>query len=334
MKPATLALWLCVAIALPASAQTLAPSPDPRLDLDRDGIADSLEQVLLERFLPQFRISAGECDVAPALFRPGREPIVEHRDGTIYGQVFPRTPHSTDAGSLIELHFYHLWQKDCGKPSHPLDAEHVSVLVRAGSTEAGLNDWKALYWFASAHQGTLCDKSHAASASKVQAIDSGAVVTISAGKHASYLEPVLCDQGCGADRCDDSSPLQVARVINLGEPGHPLNGSEWTDSQRWLLRQKMNSEFPDEVLAALQAQGSDGVLLTRSLPRGTQQTIKTAGTTANALTAASDATCHALDKSDQHTANALDASAHVVGNALQKAASSTGRFLRSGKSRD
>ena len=327
-------MCLVFAVALSASAQTSARGPDAA-DLDRDGIPDRLEQSLLERFLPQFRLSAGECDVAPALFRPGTEPVIEQRDATIYGQVFPRALGSNGAGTLLELHFYHLWQKDCGKPPHPLDVEHVSVLVRSGSLDAPASDWKALYWFASAHQETVCERSHAAPASKVQAIDAGAVVTISAGKHASYLTPALCDRGCGADRCNDSFPLAVSRVINLGEPSHPLNGLEWIDSPKWLLHRKMSStDFPDEMLAALQAQQDDGYLFTRSLPRGTQQTIKTAGLTAAALANANDATGDALDTADQHTTKALGTSAHAVGNALHKAAWSTGKFVGAGKPKD
>ena len=225
------------------------------LDEDADGIDDALEQALLERFLPDFRIGEQECDLRPARFEAGSiTPRRVARDGTIYGQVSP----GPRGGGELELHYYHLWNFDCGASSHPLDAEHVSALVRAdgagaGTTGTPAGGWTATYWYAAAHEDTACDASHGARATSLDATTQGPVVWISEGKHASFLDPGVCEKACGADRCDRAVPLAVAAVVNLGERGAPMNGAAWTASDAWPLADKLGTDFDDEVLAALDA---------------------------------------------------------------------------------
>ena len=47
---------------------------------------------------------------------------------------------------------------------------------------------------------------------------------------ASYLNETLCERGCGADRCQEMIALRRGRLINLGESGHPMNGSLFVSS--------------------------------------------------------------------------------------------------------
>jgi len=330
MNLAKLALALCLGVCASAVGQTAARPAQSRADLDRDGVDDAVEQSLLERFLPHFLVSAGDCDVAPSLFLQGAlDPVALVQDGTIYGQAFTKsTSVPGQKGVLVELHFYHLWQHDCGKTAHSLDVEHVSALITASSMSAPTTDWVALYWYASARQGTTCDRSHAAGAGLVHAIDRGPDVTVSAGKHASYLDTALCQQGCGSDHCAGLQPLSVPRVVNLGEPDAPMNGSDWTASPLWVLGDKMNSDFPDVVLAQLQVSGNNQFLPIRPDTPGIQVAVSA---TASALATAGESTGRALDSAQRHTGDALDTSARSVGSALRKAASSTGKFLGSDK---
>ena len=129
-------------------------------DADRDALADDLEQSLLEKFRPTFILSAGECDRLPATFLPAaKDPVAGAQNGTIYGQAF-RRPTPRFAGDSVELHYYHLWGRDCGRRGHRLDAEHVSVIVNApSSVESPLADWIAKAWYAAAHENTVCDVS-------------------------------------------------------------------------------------------------------------------------------------------------------------------------------
>jgi hypothetical protein len=95
-----------------------------------------------------------------------------------------------------------------------------------------------------------------------------------------------------------------------------------------VLRDQMDSDFPEVVLAELQVNGNDQFLPIRSAPPGIQLA---AVATANAFSTAGENTGHALDSAQRHTGDALDTSARSVGTALRKAASSTGKFLGSDK---
>jgi hypothetical protein len=89
-------------------------------------------------------IAEEDCSAAPAEFVPNLlAPRVAAENGAIYGQVFPRR--QDRSGTLVEIHYYHLWSKDCGQRGHPLDAEHVFVLVQVTDSNEG---WRPLFWYA------------------------------------------------------------------------------------------------------------------------------------------------------------------------------------------
>lgn len=299
------------------------------VDSDTDGLSDALEQSLLEQFVPAFQVGAHDCSVRPAEFRPNVElPTVDAEDGTIYGQAFPVRAHG---GREVELHFYHLWRADCGAHGHPLDAEHVAVLLRAAGDE-----WKALYWFAAAHEQTVCDVSQIARASTLHAETRGARVWISPGKHASYLDARLCSAGCGADVCEQMVPLATKRVVNLGEVGHLMNGSEFVGADGWRLAQKMQqSNFPEEPLTRLERlpdteiawfhpgrhpmQGVIGISSTTegSIGKGANETGSSLGmageSTSDAISVAGDSTGNAVETSYRKTRHALGKMGRAIG---------------------
>ena len=150
-------------------------------------------------------------------------PEIQEENGTIYAQVSPAQT-STAAAPVAEIHYYHLWGKDCGSHGHPLDAEHVSVLVRASGMDTAPAKWRAIYWYAAAHENTVCDVSQISRASTINATDRGAKVWISPAKHASGSDERLCQAGCGADKCEAMVALSSGKLINLGEPDAPMNG--------------------------------------------------------------------------------------------------------------
>ncbi|HET7873828.1 MAG TPA: hypothetical protein VFL42_15035 [Terriglobales bacterium] len=279
------------------------------LDSDGDGLRDDKEQALLEKFRPTFMISATDCSIRPARFEPDRAvPKPVKPDGTIYGQVFPIHESNT-----IEIHYYTLWSSDCGRIKHPLDAEHVSVLV---VQEQGTEP-RALYWYAGAHEGTACDISSGARANAIGAEDRGPSVWSSSGKHALYLRKNMCSHGCGADFCEDDIELaQNGPVINLGELNAPANGSLWITSPAWPLSTKMDSDFPATVMARLDATSGETVATLRgsSSVRGTIQ--------------GSGAALDGAGIGAQHTAAALDTANGHTSRSLGKATKATGRSLR------
>jgi hypothetical protein len=145
------------------------------------------------------------------------------------------------------LHYYHLWAVDCGRLSHPWDVEHVSVLVRGG---------RAQFWFAAAHQDTVCDAGHGARAKTLHAEERGANVWISEAKHGSFLNQSKCSRGCGGDRCQAATrEMPYAPVVNVGEPGRPLNGALWTASKVFPFESKMKAEFSAPLIAQIDRKG-------------------------------------------------------------------------------
>jgi hypothetical protein len=300
-------------------------------DSDRDGLSDQFEQALLERFAPRFHISAGDCDLAPAEFlADSPDPRVKARNATIYGQVFPVTRH-VGAGSFVEIHFYHLWAQDCGMNGHALDVESVYALVRADSNELPPHAWFAEFWLAAAHETTLCDVTNGARATALTAVDRGPDVWVSRGKHASFLGEKLCSKGCGRDKCDGAQLMRISALVNLGEPGAPMNGAAWSQSTAWPLASKMLPRYTSALMADLPAGAEVGLVSARDVVRGGRSTIKVAARTYGWLVAANTRTEEFL------LAGATGAAAGVVaarnsagkaGRGLKAASAATGKWLR------
>jgi hypothetical protein len=335
-------LLFIVALLTPTVSRNAAaqePEQAAAADSDHDGMSDALEQALLTQFVPAFMVGRHDCSELPAEFEPNMKvPTVKAEDGTIYGQVFPAKS-SSGALPVAEIHYYHLWRSDCGPHGHHLDTEHVAVLVSASESQSGSAKWKATYWYAAAHENTVCDVSQITRASTLHAEERGAKVWISPGKHASYLNERLCQAGCGADRCVDMVALRPGKIINLGETGHPMNGSVFIASSEWPLIDKMSeTNFPPEPIARLNqlpetdiAWFNAGRHPTRQIvavsssteqaiaggARHTTSALSGAGTsTDTAISVAQDDTGNALQKSYRHTKHALGASARYVDEAL------------------
>jgi hypothetical protein len=297
-------------------AFTQQPAP---IDSDHDGLSDALEQRLLIQFKPAFQVGAHDCSNIPAQFEQGvLAPKVEVEDGTIYGQVF-LAKSSTGPKPVVEIHYYHLWKTDCGRHGHPLDTEHVSTLVRADSSDLDSAKWHAAYWFAAAHENTVCDVSQIARASTLKAEDHGPKVWISPGKHASYLNEILCERGCGADRCDQMKALSKGKLINLGEPGRPMNGSLFIASGHWPLADKMStSNFPSDPLSRLEQLPDTDIAWFRSGHHPAQGVIALSSNTEQAIADAGGNTSDALHSAGDNTSTAISVAGDSTGNALQK----------------
>ena len=140
---------------------------------------------------------------------------------------------------------------------------------------------------------------------------------ISPGKHAAYLAKSLCNHGCGADQCEAMKPMQTSRIINLGEPGHPMNGSDFVASKAWPLEQKMShTDFPPEPIARLDA-----------LPPGDIAWFSAGRHPAQGVIAVSYTTGEAIAGSGQNTDAALALAGDKTGNALQKSYRNTKHAL-------
>lgn len=296
----------CTYLALLPAAFAQAP-----VDSDHDGLSDAEEQVLLEQFRPTFFVSASDCAIRPARFKPGQEvPESTVKDGTIYGQVTP-VPNS----DRVEIHYYTLWEQDCGRNGHPLDAEHTSTLVAYDKEKRP----KALYWYAGAHEDTACNISSGSRAEALGAEEHGPTVWSSNGKHALYLRKEMCGHGCGADSCADDIELpRHSDVINIGERDAPMNGAQWTRSNHWMLSGKMDTDFPPETVARLDATSGETVL-TLGGSSAFRGTIAVSDTVLGGVATGAEHTGAALDTANTHTSSSLGTATRATGRSLKKA---------------
>jgi hypothetical protein len=301
-------------LALPARAQ----------DTDHDGLSDAFEAALLQQFAPRFMVSSHDCSGQPALFAPlSSIPETIRENGTIYTQAFPRSASGRQRSSTeIELHYYHLWRTDCGRMGHPLDAEHISALLRG--TGKNVKDWHAVYWYAAAHEDTVCDASQLTRASTLHAEEHGAIVWISQGKHASFLDEELCRHGCGGDRCHEPGPMSIAALINLGELKAPMNGATWIASPSWPLSEKMErSDFTAARTARLDRLPATDIAWANPALRPEQGAIAGSNAAIDGTVTGGSATSDALVLSNRRTDTALVLAGNHTGNALSGTERST-----------
>jgi hypothetical protein len=301
---------LLFAVLIGSAQRTLVDATE---DSDRDGLSDALEDALLAQFAPRFMIGSDDCSVRPAQFIPNlAKPTVQDENGTIYGQAFPRTGNPNQ----VEVHYYHLWRTDCGEMGHNLDTEHVSALLVRDQT----SKWKALYWYAAAHEETVCDASQIARAATIDAEFHGPQVWISRGKHASFLAEILCAHGCGGDNCREMVPLAIANLINLGELSAPMNGATWVDSPEWPLATKMSrSDFPEIRTARVDQLPVTNIVWANPEKGPLQTAIRGGNSTRKGVATGGLATDTALVLADAKTEKALDSASSSTGSGLSKA---------------
>ncbi len=285
-------------------------------DTDHDGISDDVEQALLLQFAPQMFVSRTDCAGSPAAFVPALgKPTIAAADGTLYGQVRP-VGHGIPR---IEVHYFHLWSKDCGEMGHRLDAEHVSVLLGGGALTSASN-WRALYWYAASHENTVCDASQITRASTLDAESHGPTVWVSAGKHASFLTEQLCQHGCGGDRCVAMSPLHVQAILNLGEAAAPMNGIAWLQSAEWPLAEKMTrTDFPQARTSRLDKLPPTDIAWANPEKRPAQAAILGANAGLGGVAAGARATDTASVIARRSTGDALGTATRNTRHALSRA---------------
>lgn len=312
-------------IVIPLALSMLFDSS--RVDSDADGLADKIEQELLGKFAPEFMISVDECDGMPARFHPGSsKPQLLAKDGTIYGQVFP-TALPGRSGSFVEVHYYHLWNRDCGRLGHDLDVEHVSALLWAATATEDAASRKSVYWYAAAHEDTVCDASHAIRSGFLNAEQQGPTVWISKGKHASFLDPEACHGGCGGDDCGVMRPLIIPEIVNLGERQAPMNAISWIEWPDWSLAEKMQTDFPAPVLAKLDASRESVLIPVHEAQAPFKTAIHVGGSTAGAQMTAARKTGKGLSTGSDAVGASLGKSASGTGNALKRTARAVWKFL-------
>jgi hypothetical protein len=295
-------------------------------DADGDGVSDVLEQALVVRFAPQFWLDENECAGRPAEFRTHSSvPQALARNGAIYTRVSPSAAMGHDRVALT-VSYFHLWDQDCGPLSpHPLDVEHITALVVAPSMTSSIDAWVARYWYAAAHEDTICDTSNAARAKVIDAVTSGPDVWIANGKHASYLSRDLCSQrGCGVDACANMVAMNAGPLISLGEADAPANGAAWIASEDWALASKLRADFDPRLVARLDTSDAGVVARANGQWRPQHYSLSIGSDILGALGIAEGR----LQEADKKTGNALDKGFLAIGGALGVAVRAVGSTLQ------
>ncbi len=200
-------------------------------------------------------------------------------------------------------------------------------------------EWTAVYWYAAAHEDTVCDASQVTRASTVDAVAHGPTVWVSNGKHASFLREELCNRGCGGDRCALMEPLAAGQVVNLGEVAAVANGSVFVSSARWPLAEKMGrTDFkpalvqrvdglPDTDIVWAEPAKRPGQVAIKGANRGVDGTLTGAGGGVHGAAVGTRQTDVALSVAAANTGGALGRSYRNVRHALGTAARDTGKAL-------
>jgi hypothetical protein len=125
-------------------------------------------------------------------------------------------------------------------------------------------------------------------------------------------------------------PLPAGPLINLGEWGAPLNGSEWIASPQWEFESKLRTDFDGFALQQI-AKSPGRVAIFRPTLVPVRATIRGFNEGADGLVLADEKTATALDTAEGHTSKAIEKSYESTKGAIRKSAEAASGFLGFGK---
>jgi hypothetical protein len=196
-------------------------------------------------------------------------------------------------------------------------------------TRDAASNWKALYWYAAAHENTLCDASQIARAATLDGELQGPVVWISRGKHASFLSSAKCAHGCGGDKCVAMQAMTIARLINLGESSSAMNGTAWANSGQWPLADKMShSDFADDRTAQADATAATAIAWANPGKHKVQSAIHGGNSAFVGTAGGLNASGAAVDSAQSGTGDALNAAKAGTERGLAQSAGAVKKALR------
>lgn len=243
---AAILVFVMVLAPLPSEAATVA-------DGDLDGIPDSLELALAQRFFPTLNLHCGSFE---GLAYGDRRQLYGHSvsgytnssNGKIPFVAHPYNPGSgadcAEPYQCIEIRYGIAWNWDLGDDTwggaHRGDSETYAILVARKDTdgsqwgvswEVAMNDasqWRLMKEFMSAHWKATGDSSSFRKHGNYGATTYQRV-WCAEGKHAMYPTQNACNNGgyadaddCSDNRCDIRSDVYLD-VQNIGEVTVPLN---------------------------------------------------------------------------------------------------------------
>jgi len=115
-------------------------------------------------------------------------------------------------------------------------------------------------------------------------------------------------------------PIKISKLVNIGEPGTPMNGILWTQWSGWPLEAKMGTDFPEEVLAKLDAADMSEMIPVNDSRSSVKTTILVGTSSAGAIIVTNNKTGAALSSTSDAVIKSLDKSKDGTGNFLIRAA--------------
>lgn len=182
-----------------------APDSGTFVDLDLDGLDDTWESAMAERYLPVLALHP--------------------QDGCPLGGIVYRIrPHPMDPdGGLLAVTWTHLYQRDCGLTQHVGDNEAFGGTIDpTRPPETGLTALRAI-----SHQNTICERTTTCGScsgmTACERADAGEkpMIYASKDKHGGYVSL----SGCGTFTCLDTCAVgrqTGVPLVNVGEPNVPL----------------------------------------------------------------------------------------------------------------
>lgn len=221
-------------------------------DGDHDGLPDSLETALAQRFFPVLNLHCGTFEgLAYADRRQLYGLTVPGYSDSSRGRIpFVAHPYNPGNGSCsepfqcIEIRYGIAWNWDLGDDvfggAHQGDSEVYAVLVARKDTDGSdwgvswttaqndVSQWRLIKEFMSAHWGTASDSSTFRSQGNY-GTTTVPRVWCAEGKHAMYPSQSACNSGnigniddCSDNRCDITTEV-FQKVQNAGEPSSALD---------------------------------------------------------------------------------------------------------------
>jgi hypothetical protein len=113
--------------------------------------------------------------------------------------------------------------------------------------------------------------------------------------------------------------LPPGRIINLGEPGHPMNSSVFIASSEWPLMDKMsNTNFPPEPIARLNQIPDTDIAWFNAGKHPAQGIIANSSSTEQVIAGGASHTTSSLSKAGTSTGVAISVAQDDTGNAIQE----------------
>ncbi len=220
-------------------------------DNDQDGLSDTLENILLQHFVPTFiQYNDDDCSglstgtsgmtdtnlVVCRIFPLFQQYISGSNVSSIQAIPSPLVNEKCLYAGLtwydnrVVIYGTVLYGRDCGLNGHIADVESFSILLKYTYSsddlmwryDTTLNHWQGITIQTIAHAGTLCQSVETYPYRSNEFPNGKDTIFVSPDKHGNYLTIPICnDSFCNPD-CNDTSSVKNIRIINAGEVTAPL----------------------------------------------------------------------------------------------------------------